>query len=196
MHAPWSEPFARFATLLKQAEKAQPKDPNQLWLATVDPSGQPQVRVVLLKLFDERGFVFFTNYESAKGQALEATPKAAACFYWPAIDQQVRIEGSVGRTGEAESDSYFSSRARGSQLGAWASQQSHLLDSRASLETALKDVTKRFEGQQVPRPPNWGGYRLSPQRIEFWRAHPDRLHWRELFVASADKRWLVQSLNP
>ena len=194
-HAAWEEPFTRFAEVFAQAKAAIPKDPNAMQLATVDAHGKPSVRTVLLKGVDDHGFVFFTNYDSAKGEALLARRVACLNFYWPAIDQQVRVEGDVEVVTEKESDEYFATRARVSQLGAWASHQSHRLESREMLENRLAEVTGKYEGQPVPRPPNWGGFRVKPQRIEFWKAHEFRLHWREEYVKAADA-WDKHLLNP
>ena len=192
-HTDWQEPFTRFGTLFDEAKKVVGKDPNAVSLATVDARGRPSVRVVLLKDFDSRGFVFYTNHQSAKGQALLATLVGALNFYWPALDQQVRVEGTVEVLGGAEADAYFATRPRVSQLGAWASEQSRTLGSREELEARLAALTAKYEGQSVPRPPHWGGFRLRPDRIEFWKAHEFRLHWREQYVKSGegwDRGWL------
>ncbi len=195
MSTDWAEPFTRFAELYELAKEAQPKDPNGVTLATVDDKGRPSARVVLLKGFDERGFVFFTNYQGRKGRELDAQKVAALCFYWPALDRQVRIEGTVDHVSAAESDAYFATRARESQLGAWASLQSQPLDARTTLEQRLAEFTKKFEGGTVPRPPHWGGYRLAPERIEFWHAHPSRLHDRTLYEKQGNG-WATLSLFP
>lgn len=194
-HTDWQEPFTRFGTLFDEAKKLVSKDPNAVSLATVDAKGRPSVRVVLLKDFDARGFVFYTNQQSAKGEALKATKVAALNFYWPALDQQVRVEGTVELLGEAEADVYFASRPRVSQLGAWASEQSQPLSSREELEQRLANLTAKYEGTPVPRPPHWGGFRLKPERMEFWKAHEFRLHWREQYVKSGDG-WDRGWLNP
>jgi pyridoxamine 5'-phosphate oxidase len=195
MQAPFDEPFDRFTTLFAQAQATQPKDPNQMWLATVDAAGWPSVRVVLLKGHDTKGFVFFTNHCSDKGQALEASGKAALCFYWPAIEHQVRVQGTVAHVAPAESDAYFASRPRDSQLGAWASHQSQPIASREVLEGRLREVTARFEGRPVARPPHWGGFRVTPRRMEFWQAHPDRLHFRQAYQRT-EGGWQVHTLSP
>jgi pyridoxamine 5'-phosphate oxidase len=148
-----------------------------------------------MKEFDQRGFVFFTNRESRKGRDLDAQKVAALCFYWPSLDTQVRVEGAVEPTGDAESDAYFATRPRISQLGAWASQQSRPLDARATLEARLREVTGRFEGKDVPRPPYWGGYRLAPDVIELWKAREFRLHEREVYTRAGDG-WDVTLLFP
>ncbi len=194
-HTDWQEPFTRFGALFDEAKKLVTKDPNAMSLATVDARGRPSVRVVLLKDFDQRGFVFYTNHTSAKGEALDATKLAALNFYWPAMDQQVRIEGTVEQVTAAEGDAYFATRPRISQLGAWASDQSHALDSRETLEKRLAELTAKYEGTSVPRPPHWGGYRVLPERIEFWKAHEFRLHWREQYVKSSSG-WERTWLNP
>ena len=195
MTAPWSEPFTRFAALFEQAKQAQPKDPNAMSLATVDANGRPSVRIVLMKDFDEQGFVFYTNHASRKGKEALATKVAALNFHWPAMDTQVRIEGGLSVVSNAEADAYFASRPRESQLGAWASLQSQVLPSRAVLEQRLADLTKQYEGQPVPRPPHWSGFRLAPDRLEFWKAHPFRLHWREVYERSGNG-WTKSELFP
>lgn len=195
VHAPLAEPFDRFRVLFAEATRAQPKDPNAMTLATVGADGRPSARVVLMKDFDQQGFVFFTNYQSRKGRELIGQQVAALCFYWPSLDQQVRVEGDVSQVSAAESDAYFASRARISQLGAWASQQSETLDARATLEGRLKALTEKYEGQAVPRPPHWGGFRLAPRAIEFWRAGEFRLHDRFRYAKAGDG-WDVSQLNP
>ncbi len=195
MHLPWNEPFDRFVQLLKRAEEAQPRDPNQMWLATVDHRGRPQLRVVLLKGLDARGFVFFTNYESQKARALEQHPYAALDFYWPALEEQVRVEGMATKVTAEESDAYFETRPRASRIGAWASDQSRPLSSRLELEARAARATLSHAVGHVPRPPHWGGYRVEPDRFEFWRAHPFRLHWREQYERSGDA-WVKSLLYP
>ncbi len=175
-------PLARFEELFALAQTAQPKDPNAVVLSTVAPSGRPSSRVVLLKGFDARGFVFYTNLESRKGRELKDRPVAALCFHWHPLEQQVRVEGAVERVSEAEADAYFATRPRGSQLGAWASHQSSALGSRAELEARVAELTARYEGKTVPRPPFWSGFRLVPDRIEFWEGRSDRLHVRTLWT--------------
>ena len=195
MSTPWNEPFERFGELYARAKVSQPKDPNAMSLATVDPAGRPSVRVVLLKDFDARGFVFYTNQSSRKGHELIGQRVAALMFHWPSLEEQVRLEGPVEQVDAAESDAYFASRPRSSQLGAWASHQSEPLSSRAELEARLAELTKKYEGKEVPRPAHWGGFRVLPERIEFWRAHPDRLHWREQYVKTG-ALWVKSILNP
>jgi pyridoxamine 5'-phosphate oxidase len=168
--------------------------PNAVCLSTVDAAGQPQGRIVLLKGADDRGFTFFTNYESAKGRELAATPRAALTFYWHDLDRQVRARGAVERVGEAESDDYFRTRPRGSRLGAWASQQSRELESREALERRVTEAAGRFP-DEVPRPPHWGGVLLRPDEIEFWQEGADRLHDR-LAYRRAGEIWSVRRLYP
>jgi pyridoxamine 5'-phosphate oxidase len=195
MHAAWAEPFERFREVFARAQASQPKDPNQMWLGTVDERGRPSVRVVLLKDFDAKGFVFYTNQTSRKGRELIGQRVAALMFYWPSLEEQVRIEGPISQVDAAESDAYFATRARESQLGAWASHQSEPLASRAELEARLEALKAKYAGQAVPRPAHWGGFRLAPERIEFWRAHPNRLHWREQYLRSGEQ-WVTTILNP
>ena len=195
MLAPWEEPFTRFGVVFEEAKRAQPKDPNAMSVATVDARGRPSVRVCLLKGFDVQGFVFFTNHRSHKGRDLLGQQVAALNFHWPALEQQVRIEGGVAQVSAQEADEYFASRPRESQLGAWASEQSAPLSSREALEARLEAITTQYANSVVPRPPHWGGFRVSPERIEFWKAHPYRLHWREAYVRAGDG-WEKSLLNP
>ncbi|GMU62481.1 MAG: pyridoxine/pyridoxamine 5'-phosphate oxidase [Myxococcaceae bacterium] len=194
-HVPWNEPFDRFAQVYAEAQRVQPQDPNAVSLATVSADGRPSVRVVLMKDFDPRGFVFYTNHTSRKGRELLEQKVACLNFFWPALGQQVRVEGVVEPVPMEEADQYFATRPRVSQLGAWASHQSQPLDSRETLEQRLEEVTKQYEGQPVPRPGHWGGFRLKPDRIEFWRAHQYRLHWREEYVQAGDG-WKKGWVNP
>ncbi len=191
----WSEPFARFNAWFSEAKLKQPKDPNAVTLATVDAKGRPSARIVLMKGVDERGFVVFTNYESRKGRELSGQQVAALCFYWPSMDRQVRVEGKVEKVTGEESDAYFATRARLSQLGAWASLQSQPLESRAIFEARLAEVTAKYEGKPVPRPPHWGGFRLLPERIEFWIAHENRLHDRVVYEREGNG-WVAGALFP
>jgi pyridoxamine 5'-phosphate oxidase len=197
-NAPLAEPFDRFATLLAAAREvgsAALPEPTAFSLATVGADGQPSVRIVLLKGCDQRGFVFYTNYESRKGRELLANRKAAMCFHWQALARQVRVEGSVELVSDAEADAYFASRARGSQIGAWASKQSAPVESHETLEERVRESEARFAGKDVPRPPHWSGFRLVPQRIEFWHGMPSRLHERELYVRDSEG-WRTQTLYP
>jgi pyridoxamine 5'-phosphate oxidase len=192
---PWNEPFDRFADLFERARKTEPTDPTAMSLATADRAGVPSVRIVLLKSFDPRGFVFYTNRQSRKGDDLAANPRAALCFYYPSLGEQCRVEGSVELTTEAESDAYFHSRPRESQLGAWASRQSRPLERHELLVERLADLEAQHHGADVPRPRWWGGYRLLPAAIELWRQGDFRLHHRELYTRYGDA-WQKQLLNP
>jgi pyridoxamine 5'-phosphate oxidase len=192
------EPIARFAALLEQA-KAIPRDrlpePTAFALGTVDERGHPSVRIVLLKHVDDRGFVFYTNFESRKGVELLATRRAAMCFHWQLLEVQVRVEGPAERVDDEEADAYFASRARGSQLGAWASQQSRAMAQPGDLDVRLAEMDKRFAGGAVPRPPYWSGFRVVPDRIEFWKNMPSRLHVRHVY-SRGGAGWDVTQLYP
>lgn len=189
-----ADPITEFLSAVERA-RAHQVDTTPVSLATADEEGRPSVRVVLLRGADHRGFVFFTNYNSRKGRELDTTKRAALCFHWTALDEQIRIEGAVERLPADESDAYFAGRPRGSQLGAWASEQSAVLASRETLEEAYRDVERRFQGRPVPRPPFWGGYRLVPSWIEFWYGRPDRLHDRVLYTRDGDA-WKIERLYP
>ncbi|MBN9277265.1 MAG: pyridoxamine 5'-phosphate oxidase [Hyphomicrobium sp.] len=197
-----NEPFALFAQWLGEAEGREPNDPNAMALATVDPGGLPNVRMVLLKGVDgadatHRGFVFYTNLESAKGRELAATSKAALCFHWKSLRRQVRVRGLVSAVSGAEADAYYATRARGSRLGAWASAQSRPLESRFALEKAVAATTARYPIGEIPRPPHWSGFRIVPLEIEFWHDRPFRLHDRLVFRrADPGKPWEKQRLYP
>jgi len=190
-----ADPLADLAQLFAQAGQKAPFDHTAAALATADAQGRPSLRMVLVKSFDARGFPFFTNYESRKAHELAANPHAALCFHWPWIEEQVRIEGQVERLPEEESDAYFRSRSRGSQLGAWASAQSRPMPSRIALLRDVVATEARHFGRAVPRPPFWGGYLLRPEAIELWHGRPDRLHDRRRFERR-DSGWTERRLYP
>jgi pyridoxamine 5'-phosphate oxidase len=190
-----ANPFSLFADWLKEAEASEPNDPNAMALATVDASGLPNVRMVLLKGVDENGFVFFTNCESAKGRELIANAKAALCFHWKSLERQVRVRGPVTPVTPEEADAYYASRARGSRIGAWASKQSRPLESRFALEKSVAAFTAKFAVGDIPRPDYWSGFRLAPVEIEFWRAGAFRLHDRHVFKRAGDG-WTETLLYP
>lgn len=190
------DPIKQFARWFGDAEAAGLKLPNAMTLATATPDGMPSARVVLLKGFDDQGFVFYTNYDSRKGGELEANPRAALCFYWPALDRQVRISGGITRTSREESAAYFRTRPVDSQLGAWASNQSAVIESRAALEDKMRRLMREYEGGEVPLPPYWGGYRLAPDVIEFWQNRLSRLHDRLRYTRQPGGDWLIERLSP
>lgn len=192
-----NDPFALFADWLKDAEKSEPNDPNGMALATVDAEGLPNVRMVLLKGFDERGFVFYTNLESQKGRELLSSGKAALAFHWKSLSRQIRVRGLVEQVSEGEADSYFASRPRDSRIGAWASQQSRPLESRFALEAAVAKYAVKYAIGEVPRPPFWSGFRVKPLSIEFWHDRPFRLHDRVTFQRSSEQdAWTKERLYP
>ncbi len=176
------DPFTLFDQWYDAARAREPNDSNAMALATVDAAGQPAVRMVLLKGHGPDGFIFYTNHQGRKAADLAANPRAALLFHWKSLRRQIRIEGPVTQVDDALSDAYFASRSRDSQLGAWASDQSRPLDSRATFEARYQAMRERFDGGPVPRPPHWGGYRVSPERIEFWQDREHRLHERNLYV--------------
>ncbi len=189
------DPIAEFARWFAEAQAAEVEEPNAMVLATAAPDGAPSARVVLLKGFDGRGFVFFTDYRSRKGAELEANPRAALVLYWSELERQVRITGAVIRTSAEESEAYYRSRPLGSRLGAWVSHQSRPIASREALETGLRDAERRFASGDVPLPPYWGGYRVAPETIEFWQGRENRLHDRIRYVREGE-RWRVERLGP
>lgn len=191
-----AEPYRLFAAWLKDATASEPNDPNAVALATVDTDGLPDVRMVLLKGFDEQGFVFYTNFESAKGREILATMKAAMCFHWKSLRRQVRVRGPVEIVTDTEADAYFASRPRGSRIGAWASKQSRPLEGRFALEKAVAEYTARHAIGEIPRPPYWSGFRIRPSQIEFWHDRPFRLHDRIVFTANDKGEWDKDRLYP
>lgn len=190
-----AEPYLLFARWLEDATKSEPNDPNATALATVDPDGMPNVRMVLLKGFDQDGFVFYTNYESAKGQEILSSMKAAMCFHWKSLRRQVRVRGNVEKVSDAEADAYYASRPRGSRIGAWASAQSRPLEGRFALEKAVAEYTARYAIGEIPRPPHWSGFRIKPTAIEFWHDRAFRLHDRVRFEAEG-ANWTKTRLYP
>ena len=190
-----TDPFALFDEWFAEARESEINDPEAMALATADTAGRPSLRMVLLKGHGPDGFVFYTNEQSAKGAQLAANPQAALLLHWKSLRRQVRVEGPVERVADADADAYFASRSRDSQIGAWASDQSRPLDSRATFELRFEEMQRRFAGTDVPRPPHWGGYRVVPERIEFWQDRPHRLHERRLFTRR-DGGWTEGLLYP
>jgi pyridoxamine 5'-phosphate oxidase len=190
------DPIKQFANWFTTAIETGIRDVNAMSLATAGRNAKPSVRIVLLKGFDEDGFVFFTNYESEKGKQLEANPYAALGFYWIELDRQIRISGKVDKTSREESQTYFHSRPVGSQLSAWASRQSAVLDGRRVLDARMEEINERFADKPVPLPPHWGGYRLRPDNMEFWQGRPNRLHDRFRYTRQSDGSWLIERLAP
>lgn len=188
-------PIKQFQLWFEQARSVDILEPNAMTLATASKEGVPSARIVLLKGVDDRGFTFYTNYESRKGQELAANPQAVLVFWWEPLERQVRIEGSVEKVSAQEAEEYFHSRPRGSQLGAWASPQSQVISNREMLETRLEDVTRTYQDQEILRPNHWGGYRLVPHTIEFWQGRPNRLHDR-LCYRFEQNHWIIERLAP
>jgi pyridoxamine 5'-phosphate oxidase len=192
-----ADPFDLFRVWLDEVLAADPLDPTAMTLATVDGEGRPSARVVLLKGYDEQGFVFYTSYESRKGRELASNPHAALVFFWPKLDRQVRVEGMVEKTSREESDAYFQSRPLGARLGAWASEQSAVITNRDELEERLREVTERFGDGPVPLPDFWGGFRVRPEVLEFWQGRPSRLHDRIRYTREEEgEGWHIERLSP
>ncbi len=191
-----SDPIRQFDRWFQAAIAADLRDPNAMTLATVAPDGAPDARIVLLKGYDARGFTFFTNYQSPKGCQLAANPRVALILFWPTLERQIRITGSVGKVSREESEEYFHTRPVGSQIGAWASRQSSGLPNRDELQRRFEEQSRRFANQEVPLPPYWGGYRVTPGRIEFWQGQPSRLHDRFLYTRRDVTEWKIERLSP
>jgi pyridoxamine 5'-phosphate oxidase len=190
------DPFRQFEKWFQEAEAAKIQEPNAAILATAAKDGRPSARIVLLKGVDGRGFVFYTNYNSRKGRELEANPRAAYLFPWVVLERQVIVEGAVTRITREESEAYFHSRPRASQLAAWASAQSSIISGRGELETAMKEVEKKYSGAEAPLPPNWGGFRIVPESVEFWQGRRSRLHDRLRYRREGGGAWVIERLAP
>ena len=191
-----ADPIEQFRIWYAEAERSGVEEPEAMTLATATRDGKPSARVMLLRGLDERGFVFYTNYASRKGRALDENPRAALEFFWPRLERQVRIEGRVERVSAAESDAYFQSRPHGNRLGAWASQQSQVIAGREVLDRRVQELRTQYGDGPVPRPPHWGGYRVVPDALEFWQGQENRLHDRIEYVKRKDGSWLIRRLSP
>jgi pyridoxamine 5'-phosphate oxidase len=191
-----ANPFTQFGHWFEQARAAGVREPHAMTLATADANGQPSARTVLLRGWDERGFVFYTNYGSRKGHEIDANPLAALLFFWSALERQIRIEGRIEQADAAESDAYFASRPRGHRLSAWASPQSAVVSDRAALDARMHEYETKYPGDDVPRPPFWGGYRVVPVHFEFWQGRPNRVHDRIVYDRDANDAWPMVRLAP
>ena len=191
-----ADPIVQFDRWFADAQAAQPEMPEAMTVATCGADGVVSARVSLLKGFDQRGFVFFTNYQSRKGTQIHENPRVSLCFYWQKLERQVRVEGVAVKVTEAESDAYFTTRPRGSQIGAWASQQSRPLMGRGDLDARAAEIEAAYRDRDVPRPPHWGGYRVIPTSIEFWQGRADRLHDRFVYTLRDAKDWVIERLSP
>lgn len=189
-------PVTQFSLWFQQAIETQLPEPNAMTIATVAGNGQPSARVVLLKHFDARGFVFYTNYDSLKGKQLTENPQVALVFWWAELERQVRIEGKVTKVSDSESNEYFHSRPKGSQIGAWVSNQSQVIESREILDKKLANLEAQYQEQDIPRPPHWGGFRVIPNLIEFWQGRPNRLHDRLCYYWKEENSWEIKRLSP
>ena len=189
-------PFRQFARWFDEAKQRQPQLPEAMTVSTCGEDGVVSSRTALLKSFDEHGFVFFTNYNSRKGRQLSENARCSLCFFWPVLDRQIRVEGVAVKTTSEESDAYFASRPRGSQLGAWASNQSSVIAGRGDLDARFAELETLYKERQIPRPPHWGGYRVIPVEIEFWYGRADRLHDRFVYRLREPKDWVIERLSP
>jgi pyridoxamine 5'-phosphate oxidase len=189
-------PFSQFRNWYERALSVIKVDPSAMTLATASKDGAPSARMVLLKGYDEQGFVFFTNYESRKSRELEENPQAALVFYWRGLNRQIRITGTVNRTTQKESEEYFRTRSRDSRLGAWASQQSEVIENREALDRAFHEMEEKYPGDEIPLPPFWGGFRVTPHTFEFWEGRTGRLHDRFRYTRGSDGNWIIERLSP